>query len=398
MNLTSLGDIAEIQSGAGFPIQYQGQTEGDFPFAKVSDISLAKLREGVSISRAENYVSEATAKQLRAKIFPIKSIVFAKIGEAIRKNNRVITKLPMAFDNNVMGIIPNKEKVLPEYLYHFLETIDFYVLVNSTTVPSIRKTDMEALNVPLPPLEEQKRIAAILDQADELRRLRQRALDRLSQLGQSIFYEMFGDPVENPHKWSVSLELGEIAEIVSGITKGRKLNGQSVREVSYLAVSNVQDRHLNLTKVKTIEATSAELEKYRLKKNDLLLTEGGDPDKLGRGTLWGGELPDCIHQNHIFRVRLTSSIVRPVFLSWLVSSSRGKRYFLQSAKQTTGIASINMTQLRGFPLLLPPVSLQKQFEDRLSAMDASSESLIVSADTFENLFRSLQQRAFRGDI
>src|SRR5690348_10681963 len=98
--------------------------------------------------------------------------------------------------------------------------------------------------------------------------------------------------------------------------------------------------------IKTIEASGDEIARYRLCKNDLVLTEGGDRDKLGRGVLWNDELPVCIHQNHIFRVRLTQPILHPVFLSWLVGSERGKDYFLRAAKQTTGIASINMTQLR----------------------------------------------------
>src|SRR5690606_5885451 len=96
---------------------------------------------------------------------------------------------------------------------------------------------------------------------------------------------------------------------------------------------------------------------------DLLLTEGGDPDKLGRGALWKAALNDCIHQNHVFRVRLTSKDLNPVYLSWLVGSARGKRYFAKQAKQTTGIASINMRQLRGFPLLVPPIALQQRFAD-----------------------------------
>jgi type I restriction enzyme, S subunit len=182
--------------------------------------------------------------------------------------------------------------------------------------------------------------------------------------------ETFGDPLTNSKGWPNGALLGEHAEIVSGITKGRRLNGKPTREVPYLTVYNVQDRALRLDQVKTIEATEDEIERYRLKKDDLLLTEGGDPDKLGRGTLWNDELPESIHQNHIFRVRLRSSELDAVFLNWLVGSERGKRYFLRSAKQTTGIASINMGQLRSFPLLLPPLAEQRRIAAILDAADA----------------------------
>ncbi|HEY9685367.1 MAG TPA: restriction endonuclease subunit S, partial [Coleofasciculaceae cyanobacterium] len=206
------------------------------------------------------------------------------------------------------------------------------------------------------------------------------------------------DPVTNPKAWNNHVVLGDVAEVVSGITKGRKINGEKTREVPYMAVVNVQDRALNLDLIKTIEATEDEISRYRLQQNDLLLTEGGDPDKLGRGTLWNNELHESIHQNHIFRVRLKSADLDPVFLNWLIGSNRGKQYFLRSAKQTTGIASINMTQLRGFPLLIPPIELQKEFKARISSLDVLKNSYSSSLTKFESLFSSLQQRAFRGEL
>jgi type I restriction enzyme, S subunit len=209
---------------------------------------------------------------------------------------------------------------------------------------------------------------------------------------------MLGNPVTNPMRWDDRRTLGEVSEIVSGITKGRKLNGNATRPIPYMAVVNVQDRELRLDTVKVIEATEDEIARYRLRKNDLLLTEGGDPDKLGRGTLWNDEIPECIHQNHVFRVRLNSDLVDPVFLSWLIGGKRGKAYFLRSAKQTTGIASINMTQLRGFPLLLPPPEIQQEFARRMAIVKAQQSVFKAAGDAANRLFSSLQHRAFRGEL
>ena len=194
------------------------------------------------------------------------------------------------------------------------------------------------------------------------------------------------------------MQLGEVADIVSGGTKGRNLEGKATRVLPYLAVANVQDKALNLLNVKEIEATDTEIQRYKLQRNDLLLTEGGDPDKLGRGTLWNNELPECIHQNHVFRVRVTHNAVTPCFLNWLIGSERGKKYFLRSAKQTTGIASINMTQLRGFPLLVPPLGLQQEFEKRVDAVRQLTKRAEESAKQVDALFTSLQHRAFRGEL
>jgi type I restriction enzyme S subunit len=186
---------------------------------------------------------------------------------------------------------------------------------------------------------------------------------------------------------------------MSGITKGRKLPaGTTTRKVPYLAVVNVQDRRLDLNTVKVIEATEGEISRYRLKHGDLLLTEGGDPDKLGRGSLWNDEISECIHQNHIFRVRVTDDCLTPLFLNWLVGSERGKRYFLKSAKQTTGIASINLRQLRAFPLLTPPLALQQRFSAAIESVSAVTAQVQESFTVQDSLFASLQYRAFRGEL
>ena len=209
---------------------------------------------------------------------------------------------------------------------------------------------------------------------------------------------MFGDPVTNPKGWDEDFQLSEVADITSGLTKGRKLRGQPTREVSYLAVVNVQDKHLVLDPLKRIKATDAEIQRYRLVRNDLLLTEGGDPDKLGRGTLWRSEVDECIHQNHVFRVRLHDERWDPVFLNWLVGSEKGKRYFLQQAKQTTGIATINKTQLSRFPLLLPPIAVQRRFADFVESVEQQRSTQRAHLEELDTLFASLQSRAFLGDL
>ncbi|WP_417730899.1 restriction endonuclease subunit S [Rosistilla oblonga] len=261
----------------------------------------------------------------------------------------------------------------------------------------ITKGRFEAVEIPLPPLSEQKRIAEILDRAESLRAKRRAALALLDELTQSIFLDMFGDPVSNPMGWDNTKTIADVASVGSGITKGRRTK-DPVRTVPYMAVVNVQDKSLDLSVVKTIDATDKEIDRYRLKRNDLLLTEGGDADKLGRGTLWNDELPECIHQNHIFRVRLETSDVTPLFLNWLIGGPRGKSYFLRQAKQTTGIATINMTQLKAFPMLIPPLNLQDEFAKGILRIENMRSKQMRSLDQFDQLFASLQHRAFRGEL
>ena len=300
--------------------------------------------------------------------------VLVTIAGTIGRTGVVPHDAPEMNCNQAVAIVRPTPEIERSYLRHWLDSQEARSqMLGSTvtgTISNLSLSQLGELRVPLPPLEEQRRIAAILDQAETLRTQRRTALALLDSLTQSLFLEMFGDPVANDRGWPDTLTLGEVADVCSGITKGRKLNGQVTREVPYLAVANVQDKALRLEGLKFIDATEEEIARYRLQKDDLLLTEGGDPDKLGRGTLWKEELPECIHQNHIFRVRLTDASLEPLFLNWLVGSARGKKYFLRSAKQTTGIASINMTQLRSFPLLVPPRPLQQTFATRIAAIEA----------------------------
>ncbi len=290
--------------------------------------------------------------------------------------------------------------LLPEYLYWSFRSSEATLAVEKqgSTHQTIYMPTVARFQVLLPPVKEQQRIVEILDKADALRAKRRAALAQLDTLTQSIFLDMFGDPATNPKGWPEETRFGDVAEIVSGVTKGRRLNGQKAREIPYVAVVIVQDRALDLSTLKSIEATEAEIDRYGLRKDDLLLTEGGDSDKLGRGTLWNDELPECIHQNHIFRVRLKTNRLHPLFLNWLVGSRRGKNYFLRSAKQTTGIASINMTQLRGFPLLVPPIELQRSFAARAADVSRVKGDAAASMAEMETLFTSLQHRAFRGEL
>ena len=161
-----------------------------------------------------------------------------------------------------------------------------------------------------------------------------------------------------------------------------------------MAVSNVKDGYIDWTTVKTIEATQQEIEQYRLLPDDVLMTEGGDPDKVGRGAIIKEPLKNCIHQNHIFRVRLDESVLLPEFFAEYLQHQRAKRYFLGCAKQTTGIASINMKQLRALPVLVPPMAEQTAFVSFKAETDKSKFEVQKALYEAQKLFDSLMQQYF----
>lgn len=181
-----------------------------------------------------------------------------------------------------------------------------------------------------------------------------------------------------PAGWK-KLSLHKVAEIQTGLAKGKKAIIEPV-ECPYLRVANVQDGHLNLDEIKTIAVARKELTRYSLREGDVLMTEGGDFDKLGRGAVWGGQIPNCLHQNHVFAVRPDREKLDPYFLNYQTGSAYGKSYFKSCSKQSTNLASINSSQLKEYPVLLPPLSEQKDIVDVVRKWDraiALTERLIA---------------------
>ena len=258
---------------------------------------------------------------------------------------------------------------------------------------AISATELGKELFPIPPMDEQQKTSKIFLIVNHLILLRQQQLAKLDELVKARFVEMFGDVFLNPMEWPEKT-LESIADIVSGITKGRKTTETDLQEVPYMAVSNVKDGYIDWTAVKTILATRQEIEQYRLMPDDILMTEGGDPDKVGRGAIIKVPLKNSIHQNHIFRVRLDEQEILPSFFAEYLRHQKAKRYFLGCAKQTTGIASINMRQLRALPTLVPPLSLQKQFAAFVERVDQQKQTVQQSLEKLELMKKALMQEYF----
>ncbi len=193
-----------------------------------------------------------------------------------------------------------------------------------------------------------------------------------------------------------------LAEVKGGVAKGQKRNSSvKVREVPYLRVANVQRGYLNLSEVKTIEATELEIDELRLKLGDVLFNEGGDRDKLGRGWIWTGELPECIHQNHVFRARLLTDDVQPRYLSWY-GNGAGQAYFFDQGKQTTNLASINLTKLKGLPVPIPPKAEQARIAEEIdrsfSVSDDCVTNVTLNIRRAQRLRQSILKWAFEGTL
>lgn len=198
-----------------------------------------------------------------------------------------------------------------------------------------------------------------------------------------------------PRGWTKTL-LHHMAHVQTGLSKSESRQGPTEKR-PYLRVANVQDGYLDLTQIKEIDVPVGQLERFLLQKDDIVLTEGGDFDKLGRGCVWKGQIPECVHQNHIFAVRvLDKSILIPQFLAYQMQSIYGRKYFLACAKQTTNLASINASQLKKFPILLPSYEVQNYIVDHLTTWDAAIEKIDMLIRMKEKSLKWFRQHVLTG--
>lgn len=299
-------------------------------------------------------------------------------------------------------VIRNKDMCARYLMWYFRSDYFRTLMISNVTgmggsLMRAQPKQVQEYLVPVIDYDKQIRIAKVLDKAQELIDKRKKQIEELDELVKSRFIEMFGDTMVNPKGYSIAY-LEDLADIVSGITKGRKVNGKQLKEVPYMRVANVKDGYIDWSEIKTIEATNEEIQRYCLFEGDVLMTEGGDPDKLGRGAILYNPPENCIHQNHIFRVRLNKEKMNSVFFSEYLKHPFVKRYFLKCGKQTTGIASINMSQLKKSPVLVPPIKIQNQFAVFVNQVDKLKFEMQEGLVQLEDNFNSLIQKAFKGEL
>jgi len=311
-----------------------------------------------------------------------------------------------------------------EYLHYLLRSPEYaaaYMMVSKGI--RVNQWDLDPqyhsrLPVLLPPKTEQSAIAAFLDREtakiDALVAEQEKLIELLKEKRQAVISHAVTkglDPTvpmkdsgiewlgEVPADWEVK-RLKFVAHVQSGVAKGRNLGETNTIRVPYLRVANVQDGYLDLDDVTEIDIACHELERYRLQAGDVLMNEGGDFDKLGRGHVWNGEIEPCIHQNHVFAVRCHG--VDPDWVNLLTSAAIGRFYFMSMSKQSTNLASISSTNISEFPMTYPPAEERRiiiqHVHNGISAIDALIAESQRAIDLLKERRSALISAAVTGKI
>ena len=363
-----LKDVCNFYSGTGFPVKHQGEKAGELPFYKVGDIANNATSGNVYLSTCNNYISYEVAKEIKGTVIPEDVVVFAKIGEALKLNRRAITSKKCLIDNNAMGIGAKKEYLDSHFFYFFMKNLKMESLAESTTVPSVRKTKLEEIEIDIPSFEIQKNISKILRKLENIIKDRQSQILKFDMLVKARFVEMFGTYPKNEKGWKV----GKIRDLVSDVRYGssRKAAEGNCGHYQYLRMNNITySGELDLSEVKTIDIPKDELEKCTVKRGDLLFNRTNSKELVGKTCVYNRD-EQMVLAGFIVRVRMNDKAL-PEFVSAFMNTDFSKQMLLGMCKTAIGQANINAQELQNIGIYIPPIKIQKEFIEFKAQIDKS---------------------------
>jgi type I restriction enzyme, S subunit len=392
-----LGNIAKTITKGTTPLTAgRSYVSSGIPFLRVENL----LGGEIVLNQETLFIDEETDRLLsRSRIFP--GDVLLSIAGTIGRGAIVGDDLPQMNCNQAVAIIRILGPLDKKFLLYWFKTIEARSQIHGAqvtlTISNLSLGQIKRLQIPLPPLSEQRRIVEILDKADALRKKRTVADAKTKRILPALFMKMFGDPVTNPKGWPI-----ETIEMLADVQGGLQLSpGREALplKMPYLRVANVYRDRLSLSEIKTIGVSGSELERVSLALGDVLVVEGhGNPEEIGRTAVWDGSIDPCVHQNHLIRVRPDSSRLSSVYLSRWLNSVGGRKQLISAGKTTSGLNTISVRNVKAVRLPVPPIELQSSYARLAKSLGYMENQISAAKTSLEGLFASLLHRAFSGDL
>lgn len=387
-NLVKIKECGTIVSGATPKTNIPEYWNGDILWVTPKDISINNAQY---ISTTSKRISLEGFKSCSAQLLPIGSILFtsrAPIGLL------AINKAEMCTNQGFKSIIPFKDKADSNYLYFLLKSKKVYLnsIGNGATFKELSKEIFGNVQIPLPPLPEQIHIANVLSKAEALIAKRKESLALLDAYLKSTFLEMFGDPVRNEKGWDKK-RIDEIADSRLGKMRDKQfITGNHLKK--YLGNSNVRWFSFDLQSLEEMDFNEDEKIKYSLHYGDLLICEGGE---IGRCAIWKNQVTDIYFQKALHRVRVDITKIKQEYLQYVLFRYAQFGGFTNVMNKAT-IAHLTGEKLKETKIPVPPLELQNQFAAVVEKVEALKETYQESLGELEQLYGSLSQRAFRGEL
>ncbi len=388
-----LGEVAKLNPTFKAKVISPDELVDFLPMSAVSaELTTARATEQRQLCEVQKgYTNFADGDVLLAKITPCfenGKIAFAQLNTAY------------GFGSTEFHVIrADRERLDARYLVHFLRRDEIRVdgarnMTGSAGQRRVPKHYLESLSIPLPPVPEQRRIAAILDQADALRAKRREALAQLDGLTQSIFMEMFGDPDLNPKGWP----MGRIRDILESASYGTSEKSGAEGEFAVLRMNNItRNGELDLQDLKYMNLPAKDHERYLVRAGDVLFNRTNSAELVGKTAMVPDSAPKLAYAGYLVRLRVNAEN-HPIYLTRFLNTAYAKRMLRGMCKSIIGMANINATEIQAMQIAIPPSQLQQTFAARLKAVEALKATHHVALVELDTLFASLQHRAFRGEL
>ena len=382
--LKALKDICTIQIGKT-PSRHESDYWRDGTHAW---LSIADMNQGRYLNNTKEYITDLGVKASNIKLIPKNTLVLSyklsigKVG---------ITQKPMYTNEAIASLTELDSQVDINYLYWALQHIDLLENADRAAMgKTLNKAKLSEVKIPLPPLAEQRRIASILDQADELRQKRQQAIEKLDQLLQATFIDMFGDPVDNLKE----LETVALLDLCKKVTDGTHQSPKwTTKGIPFLFISNIVDGEIDYSSQKFIDqATYDSLTKStKIELNDILYTTVGSYGNVARVK---SDQLFCF-QRHIAHIKPDFDKINPKFLEKMLSSYGVRR---QADRLVRGVAqkTLNLKDLKEIIVFNIPLVEQNHFVQKCEVIESLKIKSKLALNQADDLFKSLQNQAFNG--
>ena len=384
----ALKDCVRVVGGATPKSGEAAYWDGNIPWTTPKDLS---DMDGKYLRDTPRKITAAGLKSCSSELLPANSVLFssrAPIGHV------AINTIPVATNQGFKSMIPGP-RIDATFLYWWLKCnrAKLELLGNGATFKEVSKSIVERVGIPLPPLDEQKRIAAILDQADELRRKRQRAIDRLNQLSQAIFHELFGDPVSNDRGWPVR----RLDDVSHNITDGTHDTPARIPSgIPFITSKNVRPYEFDMTNLEyvSLETHREIIKRCNPRRGDVLYTNIG----ASVGSAVQNRFDFEFSLKNVALIQPNQKELLPDFLEFMLNNPRFKESLLSASAAGGAQKFITLKALRSASVPIPTIGTQEIFAKRIAEVSTSKEHMSHQLRSISSLFSSLQIRAFQGEL
>jgi len=391
--IRSLGEVAEIKAGDPAPQKEKYFENGNIPFVRMQD--LGKYHRTTSLIRTTDKVNKQAIEECKLRIFPEGSVILPKSG-SVYLNHRAILGINACVVSHIAILIP-KTEVIGEFLYYILLTIDMSKWGHKTTgLDSLNLRSLGKIKIPLPPLEEQKKIVEILQFADYLKERRREAIKLIDKIVMSVFYDMFGDPATNPKGWEVK-KLSEIADINPRNFIPENWNDE--KEVGFIPMENIDGETGEIRQIGIKKLSRVRSGKTRFKEKDVLfakITPCVENKKVALVRNLPSEVGFGSTEFHVIRAK--EGITVPEFVLYLARTDYVREQAILSMTGTSGRKRVPASFLKNFDVPLPSLDLQQEFAEIVSKLEAKRKKMEEAEEKLEMLYQILLKQAFTGKL